>query len=302
MREAGGPGTGQVWQSLPSERLAEMTSAQWRVATGRRLHVLRRPLTAAGCNLRKHRGQICREPLDAELTHCELCNVGTVRHRPHRAMQVAIATEMKKAGAEVEIEAWIPELSRLGEDARMDLCIGWPGLAETAMWDVTVRAAARAGTGDASGTGVADKARRYGAAVAAIAISSRGRMHTTAVAAVAEMAARSRMWGKKEFGRPPGVRAARLRLAVEGAVVRALAEATLISLGASNKCVLGWKGSGACEITQAQAHAPGEGRAASGACAVVAPAGGAGGRAEVDGHAAAPTASSRQRLACGVRG
>ena len=121
----------------------------------------------------------------------------------------------------------------------MDLCISWPGLAPTQMWDVTVRAAARAGAADASATGVANKARRYGSSVSAISTSSRGRMHATSIAAVHELAALSRVWGKHEFGRPPGVRSARLRLAIEGAVVRTLADATLVSLGAANCAVLG---------------------------------------------------------------
>merc|ERR1711994_1003949 len=43
VREASGPGAGQVWATLPSEPLVDLTSAQWRVATGKRLHILRKP-------------------------------------------------------------------------------------------------------------------------------------------------------------------------------------------------------------------------------------------------------------------
>ena len=164
-----------------------------------------------------------------------------------------------------ETEAWIPELAtnvaaatqkqqqkqqqgqQVAEGASMEACmditIDWPGLARRALWDVTVRTPSCAKPKDASLVGADDKRRRYGDDwVEAISISTRGRLDERSRRAIETVAADSRMWGKKTLGQAPGIRSARLRLAMEAAVLRATADAALLSLGSHNAEILGWAG------------------------------------------------------------
>ena len=112
----------------------------------------------------------------------------------------SVADVLRRAGADVELEVWIPELANEKADACMDLVIGWPGLAASALWDVTVRTAATGRPADAASTGVADKLRRYGDDVQAISVGSRGRLHATSRAALEQMAAQSRAWDDAFWG------------------------------------------------------------------------------------------------------
>ena len=214
-----------------------MSAAQWLMGMKLRLGLARRPGAARTCALRNAAGKPCEKPLDEQLTHIATCNTGPVRSRPHLA----------RTNAQIDVERYIPELYTKDHEAILDLCVTWPGRAERFLLDVTVRAPgakkhARAdGKSAARQAGVGSKRLRYGTTVDAIAITHFGRMADESREALARLAAASRIWAPGRLGARPGVSASHLQTVAEAAVLRAIADAYLLALGATSAAAVGWK-------------------------------------------------------------
>ena len=170
-----------------------MSAAQWLTATQLRLGLLTRPRHATQCWIKRGSSHCCCA-LDDDHVHIANCPAGDVRHRPHDSVKLAVAHYLKRLGAYVDLEAFIPELYD-HRDARMDLVTTFPGCSSMWLWDITVRSPlATSGGADGCTRGVKAKQVRYGLTVDAIALNHRGRLADTSARAIAAMAAASRSW------------------------------------------------------------------------------------------------------------
>ena len=246
MLEGGGPGVGRTWTTPPGRQVVKMTGAQWQTSTLLRLGLLTRPPRCLTCCLRKADHKPCNKALDDELLHVTSCNCGPVRHRPHECAKHALSSALRGAGANTDIERYIPELYTPDHEAILDLSVSWPGSAETYLLDVTVRSPDAVGRQRADGTcntgarALYDKHSRYGATVLAIVVGHRGRSTPQTRDAFAKLGAESRRWAQARLGSKPGIRPATLQLVVEAAAIRAVADAHLLALGATSAAALGW--------------------------------------------------------------
>ena len=57
-------------------------------------------------------GEVCGAPLDPRLRHLGYCDSGYVRLRAHKALAAAVKQCLRRAGAFVDLERYVPELLR----------------------------------------------------------------------------------------------------------------------------------------------------------------------------------------------
>ena len=245
MLSAGGTGTGSFWQAVPKCPSHFFNSAHWRAAFRQRLGILCAPpsltcqLRGAGASSRTE-DDSCGQALDPQLRHPLLCKVGPARMRPHKAMAAVVAVSLRSSGAKVDLERVWPSLYRWEHNvcikAIMDVVAWWPGSCQSRLINVTVRCphadryhrtAERAGV--PADAGEREKRRRYGAAVAAIALESYGRMGVASQAALESLAAEAAVHGQGSSLRLLPA----WRLAIERAVLWAQADVILLALGAN---------------------------------------------------------------------
>ena len=248
----GGSGAGSLWAAVPSRPHLRLTSAQWQVAVRGRLGLMRAP-AGATCRLpRADAGEVCGAPLDECLRHASLCAAGPIRMRTHRALVMALRLAAEREGAYVDVERAIPEyymVSGTGAvvEAILDAVIRWPGAGSEHRIDVSVRCpfAARyprtdSVPGVAAAAGGKEKRDRYGTSVSPLIFETGGRIGHDGLETLAALQRDARMYGRRRLGRPPGFDMRVLRLSLEVALAREVADATLLSLGCRSAAALGW--------------------------------------------------------------
>ena len=227
------------------------------LARTRRLHghldvaAMQSVLTAllpAALARRSEKGDVCGKPLDNNLLHISTCNCGPMRHRPHESAKFALHKALRRTAAQQDLERHVPELYTRDHEAIMDLCVTWPGRPDTFFLDLTVKATSaikharkREDAGAARRAGVQLKRTRYGNSVDAIVITHFGRLAEESRDALRRIAEASRLWAPPRLGARPGATASYLQLVVEGAVIRAVADAHLLALGAAGGKAVGWR-------------------------------------------------------------
>ena len=246
--EAGGPGAGGTWSCPPGREHVRMSSTQWLMAMRLRLGSVKRPDHSRTCCLRNEKGDPCGKPLDPKLLHISTCNCGPMRHRPHESAKHALHKALRRTGAQQDLERYVPELYTRDHEAIMDLCVTWPGRPDTFLLDLAVRAPSAVrharrceDVGAARRAGVQLKRTRYGNSVDAIVITHFGRLAEESRDALRRIAEASRLWAPPRLGARPGVTASYLQLVVEGVVIRAVADAHLLALGAEGGEAVGWR-------------------------------------------------------------
>ena len=224
-----------------------MTGAQWLTGVLLRLALLKRPQGCCDCQILKSGSRRCGAKLDDSLLHVSSCNSGPSRQRPHECVKHALGHKLRRAGAHVDVERFVPELFTPDQEAILDLSVSFPGSAEVHLLDITVRNPEAAGRAKADGSSSVeqrakyDKSRRYGPSVVPVIIGHRGRMPTSTREALARLSAESRRWAVPKLGQKPGVSLATLQIAIEAAAVRAVADAHLLAIGAHSAAALGWQ-------------------------------------------------------------
>ena len=239
---------------MPGDRGAAMDNEHWIMAARARLGLLRRPAEARWCCLPTAKGQRgCPEELDEAMIHPQLCNAGPAHKRTHRALAMALCSQLRRAGAVCDIERHEPGWKRLNKrgeavDGYSDVRAAWPGSARVFRIDVTVRsphARRYEGAGEraavAAEAATAEKEALYGDTVDVMPFESYGRLGPAGIALTAELAEEARQWGPLQLRVPVGLPVRALRVALEGAVVRAQADVTLLAAGALSDRALGWK-------------------------------------------------------------
>jgi len=149
--------------------------------------------------------QRCDLNLDPYLTHpTTTCEKGIAKNRMHNFVRAGLAACLRAAGAEVDVERCIPDLSRVGEngqivDAIMDVVAVFPNATRQYWFDVTVKsphaarynqvaAGAASIPGHAAGEGCKDKWNKYGRDVIPIAVEPYGRISDHSVRCLEEVA------------------------------------------------------------------------------------------------------------------
>lgn len=193
----------------------------------------------------------CCAPIDRRGVHFHLCQVGTARFRPHRAVLVRLAKLFKAAGAHVDIERACPELyQRLDEtgargnqvpatrwkEAILDVVAKFPGGNTQYKLDVTLRSAYAESYGTthtcvglAAAAGERHKLDRYGPTVLPIAFETLGRMGPASVSCMESLLLEAQVWGRERFN--PVRTMAQWRLALETTLAYEVAEVALQNLG-----------------------------------------------------------------------
>ena len=247
MFEAGGPGAGATWTAPPGRHEVKMTGAQWLTGVLLRLALMTRPPGCDVCQIYKAGRKRCSAKLDDDLGHVSNCNSGPARHRPHECVKHALGHKLRRAGAHIDVERFVPELYTPDHEAILDLSVSFPGSAEVHLLDITVRNPEAAGRAKADGSSSVeqrakyDKGRRYGPTVVPIIIGHRGRMPQSTREALAKLAAEARRWAVPKLGQRPGVPLSALQLTIEAAALRAVADAHLLAVGAHSAAALGWQ-------------------------------------------------------------
>ena len=83
--------------------------------------------------------------MDPHLTHpTTACEKGPAKNRMHTFLKTGLASCLKAAGAEVDMERCIPELCRIGPDGKyvdaiMDVVVSFPNATRQYWFDATVR-------------------------------------------------------------------------------------------------------------------------------------------------------------------
>ena len=163
--------------------------------------------------------------------------------RPHRALAATLARELRRCGAEVDLERTVVELTQTDERGRvteaiLDLVLTFPGSVQPLYVDVTIRSPhasryerAHHRLGGAAAAAVREKFKRYGSSVLAIAFESYGRLAVDSHRALEHLAAHAGVSLREWWAAP------RLlptwRAALEKSVHFSIAETDLLALGCS---------------------------------------------------------------------
>ena len=172
--------------------------------------------------------------------------------RGHRAVVAVLRKALEATGAAVDLERTIPELVKVQsggavQEAIMDLVVAWPGAGAPHWIDVSIRcpfatryACTRVKVGAAAADGEAEKRARYGRCVEPVVFETAGRIGANGLAVLAGLQRDARLFGRKRLGGSPGLNLRAVRAALEAALVRHDADATLLALGALGTVALGW--------------------------------------------------------------
>ena len=190
MLSAGGPGAGSLWLQMPVVPDEYFLNSHFRAASLRRLGALSAP-RGATCAIPAKAGEtedLCGHTLDTSMVHPQLCKQGPARMRPHRALAAAVARELCRCGAEVDLERTVVELAQWDADgsikeAILDLVVTFPGSVQQLFIDVTIRCPhadrylhAAHSPGEAASCAAREKMERYGASVLPVAMETYGRI------------------------------------------------------------------------------------------------------------------------------
>ena len=112
-----------------------------------RLGAVARPPAALTCQTRGSDGAACGALLDGRVHHADVCPHGYIR--VHKALVAAVVHEAVRAGADADVERYVPELMRQKldgafEDAEMDAVLSWPASGSMILVDASIRSAASA--------------------------------------------------------------------------------------------------------------------------------------------------------------
>ena len=199
-----GPEAGILWTDVPRDNIECLPDTHWRCATAARLSIGGNHVGARCAHRKEGCGTRCDQPCGEWAQHGAVCAVASSRLRAHRQMVHVVAAQLKRAGAEVDIERAVPEWAGRGpkgapEEAVMDIVARWPGTNQLHYLDVTIRAAwaaryAESATlpGCSAQAAWREKRRRYpsvhGIEVTPIAYESSGRLHDQSAAWMRERA------------------------------------------------------------------------------------------------------------------
>lgn len=172
-----GEGAGCFWTTIVTDAEALLPAAVWQTAAQLRLGLW---LQAPDPNCALPQGGIpgagdrCGAALGTDPCHALACMTGPGM-RPHRAVVLTVAICLRAGGADVQVEAAVPELfaSRPAPAAVagwgcaeriLDIVADWPAERQRVALDVTVRSshAAHNAGGNSIQRGEDDKAREYG--------------------------------------------------------------------------------------------------------------------------------------------
>ena len=190
---------------------------------------------------------ICSTPLAARRWHTHICGEGLSKLRPHRHMAGALARLVRDAAGFCDLEAYIPELYRRATAdapeklAIMDAVVSWPGCWERCLVDVSARSAHAARytnthikPGVAAQSGEKLKADRYGDAVMPLVMETLGRLGADSADSLRRLLRYAATLGKVG----PGA-ISKWRSTLERAVLFAVAENSLLAMGATSTARLG---------------------------------------------------------------
>ena len=275
--EAGGLGSGTVWSIIPEKREQWLTDARWRAATQCRLGVWGEGLSA-GCQHATSAGHVCGEALGGGPLHALDCVHAPARLRVHRAVCVTLADQVRRAGADVNLEVAVPELARWWrdeagrwqcQDAVLDVRVDWPGAwLPTRLIDVTVRdpeasryqPRAAHVAGYAAARAAAEKEARYpahhGMRVEVMGIEPLGRVGAAGLKLLDDLSADAAAMAADRAAGPALRR--RWRHAVEFAVTRSVADALLHAAGRAGTTA--WERGAAPRLGREVAGPPGGAR------------------------------------------
>ena len=194
---AGGPGAGTVWLQTPIRGSDYSMNSHFRAASLRRIGALAAP-RGATCHIPAATAQEggfpepCGHLLDSKMLHPMVCKQGPARMRPHRALAAALAKQLRRCGAEVDLERTVVELAKVDrqgvtQEAILDLVVTFPGSVQPLLIDVTIRCPhatryqhASHTPGEAASTAAREKHDRYGEDVLPVAMESYGRISNDA--------------------------------------------------------------------------------------------------------------------------
>ena len=243
---AGGPGAGTIWQ-LPARGNEMFENAHFRAGMAIRLCAVNIE-SGMHCHYQRTSDDVhcaCEKHVDKRGLHAELCGIGPVRQRTHKALARTLGFCLKRAGANVDYERVAPQLyiwrpNGSCEEAYMDVWCSWPGALTNTKIDVTVRSAFASRykntcnkTGVAADIAAADKLRRYGPEVWTLNFESRGRLGKDGIAVLQHLASEAMCWS------PCGQHrlAYFWRTRLERTLVQAQAEGLLLCIGAKLECI-----------------------------------------------------------------
>ena len=256
----GGRGCGTVLHGLPREKHMRADRATFLIILRRRL---RAPLARedAICQLLKSSSNdevampvaitaqqqgrsICGKPLGRHARHSCHCPCGPHRIAAHNSVVNALAHTLAKAGGSVQTERFVPELymkraNGTWHEAVMDLAISWPLAPTLRLLDITFRSSHYRGAAAVAGAAAqhahAEKHRRYGNTVQAVAIEVGGRMLPEAQETLRRLAVDSQCGRRWQARSGPRLFAHGLRRLVEWEALRGLAQATLRPAGCTSR-------------------------------------------------------------------
>ena len=148
MLSSGGALAGTIWTEIPRQTTEYFQQGHFQHATRKRLGLARAP-PGATCRIPNKNGQAtpcCGEVLDYRLTHPgTTCTKGPAKNRIHNYLKKTLHNCLHLAGAEVDLERCVPELTREthrpdgGIDAIMDVVAAFPTATRQHWIDVTTR-------------------------------------------------------------------------------------------------------------------------------------------------------------------
>ena len=138
MLSAGGPSAGTSFVAPLNTPGVHYTDRQWSEAVRWRLG-MKIPMPTATCKNENLRGETCNELLDTNGDHAVTCGTGPLRTLRHDGLADIYADILEEVGALARRETFVPELSKRGKEAWLDVwgygLIELPGI----LLDITVR-------------------------------------------------------------------------------------------------------------------------------------------------------------------
>ena len=201
--------------------------------------------------------ELCSEPVDERGIHIYNCSSGTSRFRLHRALLLALARLLKKAGAHVDLERACPDLFKLiapgrnsaaanvphSKEAILDIVVALPGSLHQQRIDVTIRspvAASRQHADTRVGTAAVSaeiaKRVRYDPTVLPLAFEACGRLGQASIGAFSFLQQEATVLGHAAFEDQHAARFQHWRRELEAVVAYQPADATLLCWGRPAQC------------------------------------------------------------------
>ena len=161
--------------------------------------------------------------------------------RPHRALAAALARELRRCGAEVDLERTVVELAKRDQagnikEAILDLVVTFPGAVQQQFIDVTIRCPhadrdehAADSPGEAASGAAREKVERYGTSVLPVAMETYGRLAVESHRSLEHLASHAGICLRDRWAAPRLIPTWRATL--ERIVQFAVADIDLLALG-----------------------------------------------------------------------